>query len=76
MRTLYMIWMILGVIGFPASVGWFLHRWQKYARAQTDNEKVEQREKVRKAGVFILVTLLLLLGFFLFTAYGGGKDLM
>ncbi len=76
MKTIFSIWMILGVFGLPISVGWLLHRWQKYARAKTDPERVEQREKVRRALILMFVCGLLLVGFVLYATYGGGKELL
>ena len=72
MKTLYMIWMVLGVVGFPASVGWLLHRWQKYVKAQTDKEKLDQREHLKKALIFVLVFLVVLAGFILYSVFTQG----
>lgn len=63
MKTLYMIWMVLGVVGFPASVGWLLHRWQKYVKAVTsDAEKLEQRKRLMRSAIVALAFLLILVG--------------
>ena len=75
-KTLFTIWMIAGAIGFPISVGWLLYRWQKYQRTRADHERVQQRERVRRALILMFVCGLILVGFVLYATYGGGKALL
>lgn len=63
MDVLYWLWMLLGVVGFPASVGWTLHCWQKYRQVTTDYERVRRREKLRKAEIIMIVFLIILVCF-------------
>ena len=75
-KTVFTIWMILGVFGFPISVGWLLYRWQKYQRTRADHERVQQRERVRRALILMFVFGIILVGFVLYATYGGGKELL
>ena len=74
MKTLYSIWMVLGVIGFPASVGWLLHRFQKYAKAANEVEKAEQRKRLLRSATAALVFLLILASFFLYSVLTQGAN--
>lgn len=71
---LFKVWMIVGVIGFPISVGYLLFRWQKYAKAEKDHEKVKQQEKLRRAKVIAAICLLVLVGFIAYSimVFGSG----
>ena len=68
MKYLYLFWMLAGVVGFPASFGWLLHRWQQAGRAASVPEKARLQEHVKKAGLVCVVFLLILLSFLVFTA--------
>lgn len=74
-KVLYSLWMVAGVIGFSAAMGWLIYRWQKYAKATTDKEKIELRNKVRQAVIILFTTLLILAGFVLYTLSGAAAGL-
>ena len=67
--ALYTIWMLLGVVGFPASVGWLLHRWQKYGKTKTDAERVAERKRLSRSGTVALAFLLILVSFILYSRF-------
>ena len=68
-KALYYIWMLAGVVGFPASVGWLLYRWQKVRQASQEHVRTQMKEKLGKTGIFVGVFLLILVGFIVYSMF-------
>ncbi len=66
MKTWMTLWMLLGVVGFPAAVGWFLHRVQRFGKAANEPERVRERTRLNHAGIAALALLLVLISFIVY----------